>query len=101
MIPVNITKEELAPVLQSIRKGCTNDSDYKKGLDIQTIKNAYLNTIKVAGEKHNKIDLTRSLVVKYYDNHGELHSVNLLIPVVYKYIPHIALIQPANGVKKS
>ena len=39
-------------------------------------------------------------MVKYYDNNGQLHSVNLLIPVVYKYIPHIALIQPTNGVKK-
>jgi hypothetical protein len=96
MIQVTVTKEELMPILQEIRKDCSNDSPYKNGQDVQSIKCAYLNTIKVSGEKLNKIDLTRMLVVKYYDTSGELNLLHLKIPIVYKHIPNIALSQNSH-----
>lgn len=93
MMKVTITKEELLPILQEVRKHCSNNSPYKNGQDIESIKCAYLKTINVSGEKTKKIDQTRILVIKYYDICNEMNSLNLTIPIVYKHLPSIALIQ--------
>ena len=97
MMSVKITKEELVPILRHIRKECTNETPYNNGEDIKTIKSAYLKTIKISGEKLKRIDSTRILVIKYYDNDRNFHSVNLSILTVYKYIPHIAVLQPSTN----
>lgn len=93
MIPVVITKEQLKLMLRELRSSCSNDSLYKKGEDIEKIQDSYLSTIKVSGERINRVDKTRMLVVKYLNDKNEIFTVNLNILLVYKHVPEIAMKQ--------
>lgn len=95
---ITITKQALRLILEEMRNKNTNhknteESCYRKGDDVQTIDDVYMKTIKVSGEKLNKVDQSRMLVVKYRNTNNETIALNLTIQLVKNHIPHIAIMK--------
>jgi inorganic pyrophosphatase len=82
---VTLTKEQLIPMIQDIRKNMENNNFYKKGEDVKHIENAYFKVISICGEKYKTIQKTKILVVKYMNNDDELCSLNLSVLRVLKH----------------
>lgn len=89
MTSFTITCETLTRVLQDLRTHMKKTSPYKLGQDIQSIQNAYVQIVSVAGERENTIQKTKLVVVKYINNQNELCSLNVPFTNVYKHMPEI------------
>lgn len=89
MTSFTITCETLTRVLQDLRTHMKKTSSYKLGQDIQSIQNAYVQIVSVAGEKENIIQKTKLVVVKYINNQNELCSLHVPFKNVYKHMPEI------------
>ena len=89
MTSFTITCETLTRVLQDLRAHMKKTSSYKLGQDIQSIQNAYVQIVSVAGEKENTIQKTKLVVVKYINNQNELCSLHVPFKNVYKHMPEI------------
>jgi hypothetical protein len=92
---MTITKQELKSILKEMRTKNTNrkGSCYREGHDVQTIGDVYMKTIKVSGEKLNKVNQSRMLVVKYINTNDEQIALYLTIQLVKKHIPYIAMMK--------
>lgn len=99
---ITITKQELKPILEEMRNKNKNKntnskntelSCYRKGQDVETIDGVYMKIIKVSGEKFNKVDQSRMLVVEYRNTNNEKIALYLTIQLVKKHIPHIAMMK--------
>ena len=84
-----LPRETLCLVLQDLRQFIQKDSPYKIGQDVHTIESAYINVVNVAGEKINKVQKTKLIVVKYRDQQQELYSLNIPFKNLYKHMPEI------------
>ena len=92
---ITITKQELKSILKEMRNKNTNrkGSCYREGNDVQAIDDVYMKTIKVSGEKLNKVNQSRMLVVKYRNTNDEQIALYLTIQLVKKHIPYIAMMK--------
>jgi len=95
---ITITKQELKPILEEMRNKNTNRkntefSSYRKGQDVETIDGVYMKIIKVSGEKFNKVDQSRMLVVEYRNTNNEKIALYLTIQLVKKHIPRIVMMK--------
>ena len=86
---LNLTKAQLLAIVKEIRSKHSNNIDYINGNDICNIKEIYNKIISVSGEKMNRIDKTRILVIQYTNKENELCSLNLSYVIVRKHVPNI------------
>lgn len=88
-LTLTLTKPQLLAIVKEIRSKHSNNIDYINGNDICNIKEIYNKIISVSGEKINRIDKTRILVVQYYNTENEVCSLNLSYVILRKHVPNI------------